>query len=284
MLSKSEEEEGETSEKVGFAKPASIVNPTTAPSTSVFDMPNQLHTDSLDMEARGIPNLVSSPVFSSSPNKSKRTGQGASVTIKQEEISDVENDFEEIQTYKRKPLVKSSPPIEFARPYQQDQYNIDDEATLKTQIWDLDDFQVNSHYGGQSGLRHAFKESYRGKRRKDCIPGQCDCENCTEFHRLATTSVNGAAGNDNKPAPVTREAIWNKDSIAQQRVSGIQSGSTNKNNNTNTSFWGRPKSPPGFWRSDFPSTQETREEKRQAQERQRAEVAARLAEAARKQT
>lgn len=129
MLSKSEEEEGETSEKVGFAKPASIVNPTTAPSTSVFDMPNQLHTDSLDMEARGIPNLVSSPVFSSSPNKSKRTGQGASVTIKQEEISDVENDFEEIQTYKRKPLVKSSPPIEFARPYQQDQYNIDDEAT-----------------------------------------------------------------------------------------------------------------------------------------------------------
>ncbi|KAF5099589.1 hypothetical protein D0Z00_001599 [Geotrichum galactomycetum] len=81
------------------------------------------------MEARGIPNLVSSPVFSSSPNKGKRSGQGAPVTIKQEEINDDENDFEEIRTYKRKPLVKSSPPIEFARPYQQEQYNFDEEAT-----------------------------------------------------------------------------------------------------------------------------------------------------------
>lgn len=38
------------------------------------------------------------------------------------------------------------------------------------------------------------------------------------------------------------------------------------------SHWERPKSPPGFWRSDFPTTQETAEEKRQAAERLKQEA------------
>lgn len=43
--------------------------------------------------------------------------------------------------------------------------------------------------------------------------------------------------------------------------------------------WDRPKSPPGFWRSDFPNTQEALEEKRQAEERLKREARVRFLEA-----
>lgn len=78
-----------------------------------------------------------------------------------------------------------------------------------------------------------------------------------------------------------REAVWNTNSIVQKSAGESCDASGNKINtiSNSRSFWGRPKSPPGFWRSDFPSTQETREERRQVQERQRAEVATRLEEA-----
>lgn len=100
------------------------------------------------------------------------------------------------------------------------------------------------------------------------------------------TSVNGVANTNNtyngNSAPVRREAVWNTNSIVQKSTGGEScEASGNKINiiSNSRSFWGRPKSPPGFWRSDFPSTQETREEKRQVQERQRAEVATRFEEA-----
>lgn len=123
------DEKVEDSERIEFTKPPSVVNSNVAAATSVFDLPNQLHADSLDMEARGIPNLISSPMFSSSPNKSKLGDLSAPTKIKQEEIDNDENEIEEIKAYKCKPVVKSSPPVEFAKLYQQEMYHLDDEAT-----------------------------------------------------------------------------------------------------------------------------------------------------------
>lgn len=47
------------------------------------------------------------------------------------------------------------------------------------------------------------------------------------------------------------------------------------------SLWDRPPSPVGFWRSDFPNTQELQAEKAEAKERQRQAVQERLNEALR---
>lgn len=44
------------------------------------------------------------------------------------------------------------------------------------------------------------------------------------------------------------------------------------------SHWERPKSPPGFWRSDFPNTQEVAEDRQKAAERSKQEAKNRLSE------
>ncbi|KAK9473363.1 uncharacterized protein V1510DRAFT_402383 [Dipodascopsis tothii] len=123
--------------------------------------------------------------------------------------------------------------------------------------WDLGDFVVNPEFSG--GVDYAHTEVVRGKDRQ-CLHGH-DCRSCTDFYRLAG---DGGAG---EQAP-----SWNGGGTRRGAVAEAS---------RHRATWQRPPSPVGFWRSDFPSTQEAAAEKAEARERHRAAVAERLREALR---
>lgn len=74
---------------------------------------------------------------------------------------------------------------------------------------------------------------------------------------------------------------WNTDGNAETIDGDGDTGMTTSMVNKvsrHRSHWERQKSPPGFWRSDFPNTQEVAEDKRQAAERMKQEARNRYAE------
>ncbi|KAH9270267.1 hypothetical protein BASA83_007606 [Batrachochytrium salamandrivorans] len=86
----------------------------------------------------------------------------------------------------------------------------------------------------------AYEEVVRDKERRKQMHGEaCPC--CEGYYRIT--------------ADLSTPANLNENRISQQGVQGrIQASSRHR-------FWSaRPKTPPGFWRVDFPSTQENRKD------------------------
>ncbi|KAK7203472.1 hypothetical protein BZA70DRAFT_282577 [Myxozyma melibiosi] len=140
--------------------------------------------------------------------------------------------------------------------------------------WILEDFIVNPSYANQHGIPHAFHEVTRNREERACLHGT-DCARCKDFYAAAGPHVglpSGPRWNDKSPAAGVAVA---SPSVTAREKSLIDKVSRHKSN------WEEPPSPPGFWRSDFPNTQEAAEDRAEARRRNREKVGERLEEALR---
>ncbi|KAG5357753.1 hypothetical protein CJU89_4221 [Yarrowia sp. B02] len=121
--------------------------------------------------------------------------------------------------------------------------------------YQLNDFVINPAFNGD--LDYAYAETVRGAKRQ-CEHGG-DCRQCDEFYRMAGPGIVSAAPQ------------WSSTEDSDRgRKMGIEETINASSRHRNR--WKRAPSPPGFWRSDFPSTQEVLEEKKLAEENRRKEV------------
>ncbi|KAK9356794.1 hypothetical protein V1523DRAFT_400535 [Lipomyces doorenjongii] len=137
--------------------------------------------------------------------------------------------------------------------------------------WTLEDFVINPNYN--HNLDYAYHDVVRGRER-NCIHGT-DCRDCQAFYKLVgpvTPLPSGPKWNDNSPATPSRaeKGTPSGDDAVQKMIATASRHRT---------LWERPPSPVGFWRSEFPSTQEEIEEKQEARRRYQKKVQERYEEA-----
>ncbi|KAF2836917.1 DNA repair protein Sae2 [Patellaria atrata CBS 101060] len=120
----------------------------------------------------------------------------------------------------------------------------------------LDDFKINPN--ANHGLDFAFSEVVRGRDARRCLPGCTKPECCGRAFRAMVEA--GATPNLPRNARVKLLA----DQVGRHRQA-----------------YQRRSTPPGFWRADFPSTQEERRDREEAERREREKVEKRWLEAMR---
>lgn len=128
--------------------------------------------------------------------------------------------------------------------------------------YQLNDFVINPAYNGD--LDYAYAETVRGSKRQ-CEHGG-ECRQCDEFYKMAGPGLVSAA---------PQWAISSNGDAVDERGRKLGMEETINASSRHRNRWKRAPSPPGFWRSDFPNTQEVAEEKRLAEETRRKEVEAR---------
>ncbi|KAK9447285.1 uncharacterized protein V1518DRAFT_421830 [Limtongia smithiae] len=137
--------------------------------------------------------------------------------------------------------------------------------------WTLEDFIVNPNYN--EALDYAYDEVVRGHDKRACLPGR-QCGKCKEFYSTAGPIP-----------PLPSGPVWNTETTMVDDPQGDDNHNTINSMvaqvSRHRSAWQRPRSPVGFWRSDFPTTQEDREDKEEAARRYREMVNERLHEARR---
>lgn len=121
--------------------------------------------------------------------------------------------------------------------------------------YQLRDFVINPAFNGD--LDFAYAETVRGSRRQ-CEHGG-ECRQCDEFYKMAGPGIVSAAPQ--------WSATEDKERGRKMDIEETINASSRHRNR-----WKRAPSPPGFWRSDFPSTQEIVEEKKLAEENRRKEI------------
>lgn len=157
----------------------------------------------------------------------------------------------------------------------------------------LNDFKVNPNYN--QGVGHAYSEVVRGKDARKCLQG-CTKPGCCGYKFRAF--VEGMR-DPNKPLTASQEEADRAllDEFMGGNAHKIQSMSkaereemliqaktrefANKYGKHRHAFE-RPSSPPGFWRAEFPTTQEEIEDKAKAREKERNTVEDRYKEAMRR--
>lgn len=139
---------------------------------------------------------------------------------------------------------------------------------------DISDFKVNPEVN--DGRDYAFAETVRNREARKCLPGcvKACCRDLVGFTKAAGLPVvnRGPRWRSSSPAPI-------EDDEVQQRGSGneavekedIAKEFTNRYGRHRDAF-GRMETPPGFWNSHFPSTQELGEQRQQAEEMRRKKV------------
>ncbi|KAK9376024.1 uncharacterized protein V1513DRAFT_440422 [Lipomyces chichibuensis] len=137
--------------------------------------------------------------------------------------------------------------------------------------WTLEDFVINPNYN--HNLDYAFHDVVRGRER-NCIHGK-DCRDCHAFYKLVgpvTPLPSGPKWNNNSPATPSRaeKGTPSGDDAVRKMIATASRHRT---------LWERPPSPVGFWRSEFPNTQEEIEEKQEARRRYQEKVHERYEEA-----
>ncbi|KAK9332740.1 hypothetical protein V1520DRAFT_334178 [Lipomyces starkeyi] len=152
-----------------------------------------------------------------------------------------------------------------------DRYSSSMRKPLGEREWTLEDFVINPNYN--HNLDYAFHDVVRGRER-NCIHGK-DCRDCQAFYKLVgpvTPLPSGPKWNDNSPATPSRaeKGTPSGDDAVQKMIATASRHRT---------LWERPPSPVGFWRSEFPSTQEEIEEKQEARRRYQEKVQERYEEA-----
>ncbi|ODV94396.1 hypothetical protein PACTADRAFT_4338 [Pachysolen tannophilus NRRL Y-2460] len=157
---------------------------------------------------------------------------------------------------------------------------------LKTREWILEDFQPNPFVN--NGLDIAYTGTVRGKNRQTEFfkhfnhnkkDQHCKCPQCLKFSE--------AIG----PMPETSGGIrWDNNEKKKKNDDNLMSRFRPNNNDprigyytkhgiSRTNIWDRPVSPPGFHRSDFPSTPEIKEYKKKSAMLKKAKMLDRLRDA-----
>lgn len=111
----------------------------------------------------------------------------------------------------------------------------------------LDYFLNRNWHPGDFVLNPKYDSDIRGRRVDVCQHGT-DCESCRKFYAMA--------GQGMEP----EGPKWKHEA---KSTANLEASSAS--HNRTRSNWKRPASPPGFWRSEFPSTQENEDERAKMQ-------------------
>ncbi|KAF2478600.1 DNA repair protein endonuclease SAE2/CtIP C-terminus-domain-containing protein [Neohortaea acidophila] len=149
----------------------------------------------------------------------------------------------------------------------------------------LEDFKINPNY---LGAAHAFADPIRGREQRRCLPGCMRPECCgAAFRSLAEL---GALRDSKTDVQVLEEYLGpefasimgaygpekRRELLVQARAFALANAHGKHRN-----AFERRATPPGFWRTDMPSTQEEEEDRRRAAELEQKQVEERWAEALR---
>lgn len=139
----------------------------------------------------------------------------------------------------------------------------------------MDDFKINPKY---KGTDFAFADTLRGRDQRRCLPGCTKPECCGDaFRKAVEMGVKGKKTDNealeaylgpnyaNYMAPKTPDE--RKEMLIKARTYALAS-----EYGKHRQAFKRRTTPPGFWRSDFPTTQEEEEDRRKSHELARQEV------------
>jgi hypothetical protein len=157
----------------------------------------------------------------------------------------------------------------------------------------LSDFKVNPSFN--QGLDYAFADVVRGREQRKCLPGCTRPECCgTKFRRIVEfnelnrdqiTSSQEAADRKLLEDYLGDNAYKIRSMSAEERRELLMQAKTRElaqKAGRHKSAYERRRSPPGFWRTDFPSTQELAKDRQEADQRERELVRERYEEAMRR--
>ncbi|KAL6707062.1 hypothetical protein ACN47E_004814 [Coniothyrium glycines] len=165
------------------------------------------------------------------------------------------------------------------------------QGQLKDKSWtelSLQDFRPNPAYN--QGYTYAFSETVRNRADRLCLPGCTNAQCCGSTFRILAEAQ--------APLPASQEQAlleeylgnaYNNIQLTQmsseerkELVLQARTKKMAKESGKHREAYERRKTPPGFWRIDFPTTQEQEEDKERAKEQERAEIQQRWLEAHRK--
>lgn len=149
----------------------------------------------------------------------------------------------------------------------------------------LGNFKVNPDYN--QGYDYAFSDVVRKRDERMCLPGCTDPTCCGDkFRKLAETLLESRHGRQNTKADdeedkrvlkdflgVDYDRIRNmsKDERRETLLEAVTRDLSNKHGKHRHAYE-RRKSPPGFWRADFPTTQEEEQDREAAKKLERDKV------------
>ena len=178
--------------------------------------------------------------------------------------------------------------------------NVDGLPLRKRSLQNLrpEDFKVNSRCN--QGLGYAFTETVRGQERRRCLPGCTRPECCGDVFRrtiqiggLPTVQRSelrwGATSSDDEDERLLEEHLGDdKDQLAtmtaderQEMLLQARTKQFADKHGRHRNAYERRKTPPGFWRTDMPTTQEVEADRQEADRMERAKVEERYREAMR---
>lgn len=157
----------------------------------------------------------------------------------------------------------------------------------------LQDFKINPNYNG--GYDYAFNTVVRNRGERRCLQGCTKPECCGRKFRVLAE----ATRNPTKPPTMSQEEADQKlledflgdnsfrirNMTKAEREETLMQAMTRDFSNkygTHRHAYERRQSPPGYWRSDFPSTQEEIQDRAKAHQMEREQVSRRYEEAMRK--
>lgn len=155
----------------------------------------------------------------------------------------------------------------------------------------LEDFKVNPDFN--NGYDYAYTEVVRNKDERACIPGCVDMDCCGKDFRAMALAERGTGPRTPAQMTVDRRLVENylgdqayrlfsmtkeeKDEVWLEAKTRELADRIGKHRHR----FSRMKSPPGFWRTDFPSTQEEEQDRAAAAQREKETVQERYREAMR---
>lgn len=161
----------------------------------------------------------------------------------------------------------------------------------------IDDFKINPKYGG---LGYAYSESIRKRDERRCLPG-CTQDCCSAFRRMAALGLLPNEPQrrglfDDPEAEVDEEELTLRGYLGQAYADTIRNASPEEKkqmlieartkafadkHGKHRQVFERRTTPPGFWRTEMPTTQELEEDRQQARRQERQKVEERWREAMR---
>jgi hypothetical protein len=152
----------------------------------------------------------------------------------------------------------------------------------------IHDFKANPEFN--QGYTYAFSETVRKRGDRACLPGCTNMECCGSKFR-AFAEAQGALSTSQEEALLEEYLGDAYDNMqlsqmsSEERCELVLQARTKKmakESGKHRQAYERPRSPPGFWRVDFPTTQEQLEDREKAKELERKVVQERWLEAHRK--
>ena len=149
----------------------------------------------------------------------------------------------------------------------------------------VEDFRPNPKH---TGSEFAIADTIRGREARKCLPGCIRPECCGHFLEMARMGVLPATdksdddvledflGSDFRKILASYPAVKRRETLLKARAQEVANIS-----GKHRQAFERAKSPPGYWRTDMPSTQEEAEYRRKAWEMEREKVEERWREATR---